>query len=282
MPAAGNDGKERGYIVPIGGSEDKSAHAVILRRVLALAGGRKANIVILPTASQLEETGRLYERVFTKLGAGTVSSIPIATRRDCNNPEYAERCSQATGIFLTGGNQLRLSSILGGTAVAQMIRRKNARGTLVAGTSAGASIMSEHMLAGGDPDRGPSGGGVVLAPGLGLTNAAVIDQHFSQRNRLGRLLSAVSLNPFLLGIGIDEDTAAFIDPHGMVEVVGSGTVTIVDASEMSYSSAHSVSPTQGIGMIGLKLDILDKGCRYDLSRREAFPPDERQQRARSL
>lgn len=282
MPAAGNDGEERGYIVPIGGSENKDTNPVILKRLLALAGGRKANIVILPTASRLEDTGLLYERVFTKLGAGNVSSIPIATRKDCNNPEFAERCARASGIFLTGGNQLRLSSILGGTALAQMIRRKNASGTLVAGTSAGASIMSEHMLAGGEPDKGPSGGGVVLAPGLGLTNAAVIDQHFSQRNRLGRLLSAVSLNPFLLGMGIDEDTAAFIDPHGMMEVVGSGTVTIVDGSEMSYSSAHSVSPTQGIGMIGLKLDILDRGCRYDLAQREAIAPVESQQRVRSL
>ena len=281
MPAAVHDGDERGYIIPIGGSENKDTHPVILKRVLALAGGSEANIVILPTASRLEETGSYYERIFTKLGVGKVSSIPIATRSDCNNPEFAERCAQASGIFLTGGNQLRLSSILGGTAVAQMIRRKNATGTLVAGTSAGASIMSEHMLAGGNPDKGPSGGGVVLAPGLGLTNAAVIDQHFSQRNRLGRLLSAVSLNPFLLGMGIDEDTAAFIDPHGMVEVVGSGTVTIVDGSEMSYSSAHSVSPSQGIGMIGLKLDILDQGCRYDLGKREAYPPDERQKRRRN-
>ncbi len=113
MPAAVNDGDERGYIIPIGGSEDKNTHPVILKRVLALAGGREANIVILPTASRLEETGLLYERIFTKLGAGTVSSIPIATRSDCNNPEFAERCAQASGIFLTGGNHLRLSSIMG-------------------------------------------------------------------------------------------------------------------------------------------------------------------------
>ena len=282
MPAAVNDGDERGYIIPIGGSENKDTHPVILQRVLELAGGQEANIVIVPTASRLEETGLLYEKIFTKLGAGKVSSIPIATRSDCNNAEFAERCAQASGIFLTGGNQLRLSSILGGTAVAQMIRRKNAMGTPVAGTSAGASIMSEHMLVGGDPDKGPSGGGVALAPGLGLTNAAVIDQHFSQRNRLGRLLSAVSLNPFLLGMGIDEDTAAFIDPKGVVEVVGSGTVTIVNGSEMSYSSAHSVSPTQAIGMIGLKLDILDQGCRYDLAKREAYPPGESLNRVRGL
>jgi len=273
-PALVGYGDERGYIIPIGGGEDKEAHPVILQRFVELAGGKDANIVVFPTASQLEDTGSLYEQLFTKLGAGEVSSIPISTRGDCNNPEFAERCSLATGIFLTGGNQLRLSTILGGTAVAQMIRRQNASGVPVAGTSAGASIMSEHMMAGGDADQGPSEGGVVLAPGLGLTNAAVIDQHFSQRNRLGRLLSAVSLNPFLLGMGIDEDTAAFIDPQGVVEVVGSGTVTMVDGSKMSYSSAHSAAREQGIGMIGIKLDILDKGCNYDLNLRQAFPPDE--------
>lgn len=282
MPSAVKDGDERGFIIPIGGREDKDAHPVILQRILELAGGSDANIVILPTASQLQDTGLVYEKIFTKLGAREVSSIPIVTRNDCNNTEFAERCERATGIFLTGGNQLRLSAILGGTAVAQMIRRKNAMGTPVAGTSAGASIMSEHMLVGGKPDQGPSRGGVVLAPGLGLTNAAVIDQHFSQRNRLGRLLSAVSLNPFLLGMGIDEDTAAFIDPHGMVEVVGSGTVTIVDGSQMSYSSAHSASPKQGIGMIGLKLDILDAGCQYDLDKREAFAPTEDEDRKRNF
>ncbi|MGB5724509.1 MAG: cyanophycinase [Parasphingorhabdus sp.] len=281
-PAAVNHGDERGYIIPIGGGEDKNTHPVILQRFVELAGGRDANIVVFPTASRLEETGTLYEEIFTKLGARDASSIPISTRADCNNPDFADRCSQASGIFLTGGNQLRLSTILGGTEVAQMIRRKNAAGTPVAGTSAGASIMSEHMMAGGESDQGPSEGGVVLAPGLGLTNAAVIDQHFSQRNRLGRLLSAVSLNPFLLGMGIDEDTAAFIDPHGVVEVIGSGTVTIVDGSKMSYTSAHSAAFNQGLGMIGLKLDILDEGCHYDLNMREAFPPTENDHRVCSI
>ncbi|WP_430428691.1 cyanophycinase [Parasphingorhabdus sp.] len=281
-PAAVNQGDQRGYIIPIGGGEDKDLHPTILRRFVELAGGKNANIVVFPTASRLEDTGLLYEQIFEKLGAGQVSSIPISSRSDCNNPEFAERCSQASGIFITGGNQLRLSSILGGTAVAQMIRAQNARGVPVAGTSAGASIMSEHMMAGGEADQGPSEGGVVLAPGLGLTNAAVIDQHFSQRNRLGRLLSAVSLNPFLLGMGIDEDTAAFIDPHGVFEVVGTGTVTIVDGGAMSYSSAHSARANQNIGMIGLALDILDEGCHYDLNMREAFPPNEEDHRVCSL
>lgn len=137
-------------------------------------------------------------------------------------------------------------------------------------------------MAGGDPDTGPSESGAVLAPGLGLTNAAVIDQHFSERYRLGRLLSAVALNPFLLGMGIDEDTAAFIGPDNIVEIVGSGTVTIVDGRDMKYCSAHSAEANQGLGMLGLKMDILHEGCLYDLAMREAFAPAEEEQNICSL
>lgn len=271
-PAPVSNGDDRGYLIPIGGGEEKELDPVILRKFVELSGGNDANIVVIPTASQLDDTGSRYEKIFLGLGAAETSSIPIASRKDCNNPEFAERCETATGIFITGGNQLRLSAILGGSDVAQTIRRVNARGVPVAGTSAGASIMSEHMMAGGEPDASPSEGGAVLAPGLGLTNAAVIDQHFSERNRLGRLLSAIALNPFLLGMGIDEDTAAFIDSHGVLEVVGSGTITIVDGSNMVYCSAHAAQRDQGLGMLGLKMDILHEGCHYDLNMREAFPP----------
>lgn len=273
-PAAVSDGDRRGYIIPIGGGEDKDANPTVLKRFLEVSGGKNADIVILPTASQLEETGSIYEEIFLKLGAANASSIPISSREDCNNPEFAERCQNATGIFMTGGNQLRLSTILGGTIVARTIRTVNAQGVPIAGTSAGASIMSEHMMAGGSADQSPSEGGAVLAPGLGLTNVGVIDQHFSERNRLGRLLSAIALNPFLLGIGIDEDTAAFIGPEDTMDIVGSGTVTVVDGAGMRYSSAHSADRNQGLGMLGLKMDILHEGCSYDLNLRQAFPPVE--------
>ena len=274
-PAAVNDSDKRGFIIPIGGGEDKGPDPSILKRFVEIAGDDRAEIVVLPTASRLESTGPLYEDIFSELGAALVSTVPISSREDCNNPAFAERCENATGIFITGGNQLRLSTILGGTDVAQSLRRANARGVPIAGTSAGASIMSEHMIAGGESDQGPSEGGAFLAPGLGLTNAAVIDQHFSERNRLGRLISASALNPFLLGIGIDEDTGAFIGQDGLVEVVGSGTVTVVDGGDLKYSSAHLADRNQGLAMLGLKMDILREGCLYDLNRREAFaPPDD--------
>ena len=177
----------RGFIIPIGGGEDRVKEMQIHRKFVELSGGADADIIVVPTASMLEETGPDYNRIFSELGAGQVEFLPISRRADCDNPEYAEMLDRATGIFMTGGNQLRLSAILGGTLVAQKIRRRNAAGVPVAGTSAGASVMSEHMVAGGSSNSAPAEGNITLAPGMGLTNAVIIDQHFTQRNRMGSL-----------------------------------------------------------------------------------------------
>jgi len=272
-PAPIPDHKERGFIIPIGGGEDKEKEMLIHRKFVELSGGADSDIVVVPTASQLETTGPNYNEIFRELGAGQVEFLPINSREDCENPSYVEMLDRATGIFMTGGNQLRLSTILGGTLVTQKIRRCNAAGVPVAGTSAGASIMSEHMVAGGDSNSSPAEDAVNLAPGMGLTNAVIIDQHFTQRNRLGRLLSASSYNPFLIGLGIDEDTAAFIGPDDVFEVIGSGTVTVVDAGSMTYSSMWQAGRGEALSLLGLKIDVLGEGCRYDLGNRQAYPPD---------
>jgi cyanophycinase len=272
-PALVKENHERGFIIPIGGGEDRVKEMQIHRRFVELSGGVDADIIVIPTASQVESTGPDYNSIFHELGAGKVEFLPITSRSDCDNPGFAEMLDRATGIFMTGGNQLRLSTILGGTLVAQKIRRKNAAGVPVAGTSAGASIMSEHMIAGGPSNASPTEDAVNLAPGMGLTNAVIIDQHFTQRNRLGRLLSASSYNPFLIGLGVDEDTAAFIGPDNVLEVVGSGTVTVVDASALSYSSMWQASSGEPLSLLGLKLDVMGEGCRYDLNNRHAYPPD---------
>ena len=274
-PAPTDETTPRGFIIPIGGGEDRVKEMQIHRKFVELAGGSDANIVVIPTASQLDQTGPDYHRIFTELGAGNVDFLPITRRVDCDNPEYSEKLDRATGIFITGGNQLRLSTILGGTLVAQKIRRQNAAGVPVAGTSAGASIMSEHMIAGGNSNSSPTQDAVSLAPGIGLTNAVIIDQHFTQRNRLGRLLTGTSYNPFLIGLGIDEDTAAFIGPDGVFEVVGSGTVTAVDASHLTYSSMWDARNGEAITLLGLRIDVMGEGCQYDLNTRQAFIPDER-------
>ena len=273
-PAPLTDTIDRGFIIPIGGGEDRAKEMHIHRKFVELSGGPDADIIVIPTASRLKKTGPDYNRIFSDLGAGKVEFLPITRRADCDNPHFSEILDRATGIFLTGGNQLRLSTILGGTLVAQKIRRQNAAGVPIAGTSAGASIMSEHMIAGGGSNSAPAEGVTSLAPGLGLTNAVIIDQHFTQRNRLGRLLTASSYSPFLIGLGIDEDTAAFIGPDDILEVVGSGTVTVVDASQLTHSSMWEAGEGQAISLLGLRIDVMGEGCRYDMANRIAFPPDE--------
>jgi cyanophycinase len=281
-PSEVNDPQQRGFIIPIGGGEDKVREMKIHRKFVELSGSQEADIVVIPTASRQDSTGPDYNEIFRDLGAGQVEFMPITSREDCDNPHFIKMLDRATGIFITGGNQLRLSTILGGTLIARKIRRRNALGIPVAGTSAGASIMSEHMIAGGESNRAPRGDGVSLAPGLGLTNAVIIDQHFTERNRLGRLLSASSYNPFLIGMGLDEDTGAFIGPDNVFEVVGSGTVTVVDAGDMTYSSMWQAKASDSLSLLGLHVDVLGEGCRYDLANRHAYPPQDDDSGACSL
>ena len=269
MPSKVPEGGSRGWIVPIGGAENKENDRRVLARFVEVSGGAKADIVVIPTASRLHETGPRYEKLFTELGAARVSVMDFDTRRDCQEAGRLQRLEQATGIFFTGGNQLRLTTLLGGTPIATMIRRRNAAGATVGGTSAGASILSEHMIAFGDEGSSVISGSVRLAPGLGLTNRFVIDQHFRQRDRLGRLITALAYNPFAIGIGLDEDTAVFIGPDETLEVEGSGGVTIVDAMDATFSSMDSVSEGQPVCLLGLKVHILVPGATFNLVTRVA-------------
>jgi cyanophycinase len=195
-PSKVPDGDQRGWIIPIGGAEEKENDPRILRRFVELCGGDQADIVVIPTASRLSDTGARYERIFGELGASRVTAIDFDTRRDCEERNRLQRIEQASGLFFTGGNQLRITTVIGGTTVAQAsFAASNARGIPVAGTSAGAAILSEHMIAFGDEGGSPRAGSVGLAPGLGLTNRFIIDQHFRQRDRLGRLTTALAFNP---------------------------------------------------------------------------------------
>ncbi|HEX9853521.1 MAG TPA: cyanophycinase, partial [Woeseiaceae bacterium] len=264
-----SDDAERGYIVPIGGGEEKAGNPEILDRFVEICGGRKARIAVIPTASELKDTGRNYEKLFRKLGVERAQVLNLLTRKDCQEREPLDYIERSDGVFLTGGNQLRLSTTLGGTPVAQMIRRRNAKGMHVAGTSAGAAFMPEHMIAGGEEGSTPSPAMVTMAPGLGLTNNFVIDQHFRQRDRLGRLLTALAYNPFAVGIGLDEDTAAFIRPGDDLEVVGSGGITIIDPTNLSYSSMDRARRGDPVSLIDVKLHILIAGGRFEIASRKA-------------
>ena len=269
-PSKVADGAQRGWIVPIGGAEDKQGDRRVLQRFLQLCGGNGAEVAVIPTASRLNDTGERYEQLFGEMGARKVSVLDFDTRRDAQERSRVALIEQASGIFITGGNQLRLSTILGGTPVAQAIRACNAQGIPVGGTSAGASILSEHMIAGGGGDTpSPHADGVHLAPGLGLTNRVVIDQHFRQRDRLGRLLAALAYNPFAIGLGVDEDTGAFIGPDNTIEVEGSGAVTVIDADELQFSSRAQVEGDAPVCMLGLKVHVLTAGATYQLESRRA-------------
>ena len=271
-PAHVGAGAQRGFIIPVGGAEEKLDRPAILKRFLKLSGGNKARIAIIPTASLAADTGERYEAIFDELGAHKAESLAFEERGDGDNEGLLERLEHATGIFLTGGNQLRLATHLGGTPVAKAIRRLNAAGVPVAGTSAGAAFLSEHMIAFGDEGSSPRSGIVTLTPGLGLTNRVIIDQHFRQRDRLGRLLTALAYNPFAVGMGLDEDTAAFIGPDDTMEVVGAGAVTIVDPSEVDYSSMDQAEKGDPVCLIGIRLHILTRGAGYDLHTRTARAP----------
>ena len=269
MPSKVTEGTQRGWIIPIGGAEEKENSPEILKRFVSLCGGDGADIVVIPTASQMSDTGQRYERIFGELGAANVTSMDFDTRRDGEEKGRIARLASATGVFFTGGNQLRLSTILGGTSVAKSLRIMNASGVHMAGTSAGAAFISEHMIAFGEEGSSPVAGAVRLAPGLGLTNRFIIDQHFRQRDRLGRLLTALAYNPFAVGLGLDEDTAAFIGPDNQIDVVGSGAITVVDASGIEFSSMDRVAEGQPVCMLGIMIHILVAGATFNLHTRKA-------------
>jgi len=270
LQAAGKPGP----LIAIGGAEDKVRERTILRYFLEVAGGSDASVVVLATASEVPETGERYADLFYALNADSVEVLRIATRDDAlaAGAEAHQLLEYATGLFITGGGQLRLSSALGGTQVAATIQARHAAGMLVGGTSAGAAFLARHMIALGDSGATPRRRLVHLAPGLGLAPDLVIDQHFRRRDRLGRLLTALSYNPGLLGVGIDEDTAAVIDSEGVLRVLGAGAVTVVDARDLRYTDSHAAHRGQPLAMLGVKLDVLSSGCRYEIERRVAHPP----------
>jgi cyanophycinase len=255
----------------IGGAEDKLGNRAILSRFVQLAGGDRARVVVLASASSLgEEITGLYEQVFTELGAAEVRSLRPRTREEAEAAGPAGAVTGATGVFMTGGNQLRLSMVVAGTRLGAALLDAHRRGAVVGGTSAGASALSSHMVAFGGPGEIPKQRLAHMAAGLGLLPGAVIDQHFTQRGRIGRLLLLVAESPSQLGIGIDEDTAAVIAPDGVLEVLGKGTVTVVDGTR-AQSDAFEVRARRPVLVSGAVLHALPPGYRFDLGARALLP-----------
>src|SRR5437879_5269213 len=261
----------RGPVMVIGGAEDKLKDRVILARFVSLAGGSGAHIVVVSTASSLgEEATNLYREIFVQAGAGRVSGLRPLTREEASDPAAADLIDEATGIFLTGGNQLRLSLVVGGTALGEALLRANRRGVVVAGTSAGASAVSTHMVAFGASGATPKHRMVQISAGLGLVRNVVVDQHFEQRTRLGRLLAVVAQSPSLIGLGLDEDTAAVIHADDVLEVIGRGSVTIVDGTDV-ITDAFQTTGHKPMMVSNARLHSLPAGYRFDLRARRVLP-----------
>ena len=250
----------QGTLMPIGGAEDRRASRLILTRFFQLCGGSSARILVIPTASSFpRETGTTYQHIFTQLGAARVTTLHPADRYQANAADRVRLLDDVSGVFMSGGDQLRLVSTIGGTRLASALHKRFKEGMHIAGTSAGASALSRQMIAFGRSGLAPSQRMVQMAAGLGLADDLIIDQHFGQRHRLGRLMTAVALHPGSVGVGVDEDTALMIAPNGDWEVLGSGTVTLVDGREMEYTNIHAVKQHKPIEMVGVKVEVLPPG-----------------------
>jgi cyanophycinase len=260
-------------VMIIGGAEDKTDGCDILTAFFKSAGGGDATIGIIPAASREPAVvGDRYYQVFQTMGAKQVEIIDIRYRTECDEGHWLDTLERCSGIFVTGGDQLRLRDLIGGTKLMKTIKEKIQSGQLVlAGTSAGAAIMGETMIAGGSSGESPNPALVDLTEGLGIFPELLVDQHFHNRNRMARLLSAIAENSDKLGIGIDEDTCVAMAGDGTFQVLGKGTITIIDPGN-SPRPRHSatdepVDETAPLSLHNLKLHVLNKGDRYDYKNR---------------
>ncbi len=251
----------------IGGAEDKLGATRVLRRFVAEAGGPTSRVVVCATASALgPEIEDLYVELFGRLGAAEVRTVRPRDRRDAGRDAHARAVQDATAVFFTGGNQMKLSAAIRGTAFGAAVLAAYRRGALVGGTSAGASIVSEHMVGYGTPGFRPKMRMVGQAQGLGLLPGVIVDQHFGQRERHGRLLTLVAASPDLLGIGLDEDTAILVTDESHLEVVGSGSVFCVDMRD-AHTDAATARGTAPLMVSGAVVHFLPAGACFDLPAR---------------
>lgn len=261
-------------ILVIGGAEDKVHGREILHTFFNRSGGSDAVIGIIPSASREPLlVGDRYRHIFSDMGARRVELIDIRERSQGEDSYYLEYLEDCTGIFMTGGDQLRLCGLLAETPFMERVRdRVQQQNLSLAGTSAGAAVMGHHMIGGGGSGESPNRALVDMTMGLGMIPEVIVDQHFHNRNRMARLLTAVAIHPDRLGIGIDEDTCAMFEHDGWLEVIGKGTVTVVDPQSLSYTNQLDVSVTDPLSLHSLRLHILCHGDRFHLHQRRPLTP----------
>jgi cyanophycinase len=253
-------------IMVIGGAEDKVHGREILRDFFVRSGAEDARIAVIPSASREPAViGNRYFDIFSDMGAKGIEILNIYDRQQCEDPLFQSYLEDCTGVFMTGGDQLRLCGLLADTPLMDIVRKRAQRGEVtLAGTSAGAAVMGHHMIAGGGSGECPNRSLVDMTIGLGILPEVIVDQHFHNRNRMARLMSAIAAYPDRLGIGIDEDTCALFEGDGLLRVIGRGTVTVVDPREVSYTNQPDVGATDPLSIYNLRVHILSHGGRYDL------------------
>lgn len=264
----------------IGGAEDRVGECQILKEFVRLAKGDKARIVVMTTATDSpEEMGEVYIKAFTKIGVQDVRVVDVSSRADAIDAETIEAVRQATGLFFTGGDQLHITSLMGGTELQRVINERYEKDLIVGGTSAGAAMMSNSMILTGDSDESPRMGMVEIAAGMDLIVGCMIDTHFSQRGRHGRLLAAVAHYPQDVGFGIDENTAMIVDKTGF-KVVGEGSVTVIDAGGMTFTNTPYVNKGKSLAMADVKVHVLPEGYKFNFKERCVDVPKRAKQTAR--
>ena len=259
-------------LMAIGGAIDHE-NPDLLGEFVRRAGGGASRLVVLPQASELADTGKHYARLFRELGAGETVIVDFRQREEAGRPEQVELLRAASGIFITGGTQMRLAALFGGTIIEDELLAAYRRGCLVGGTSAGASILSRTMIAYGRGGSTPRERIVQFSPGLGFTDRFIFDQHFRQRDRLGRLIYAVAAHPGIVGVGIDENTAAILEDDDIITVQGTGAVTIVDGRQIGATNVAEVTSRSAVSVTGLTVHVLTSGGVYRRQARTASLPE---------
>lgn len=263
-----------GNLIVIGGAEDKEGDREILKRLTGYLDKENGTLLIATIATENpEKSYNKYNSVFSKLGVKNIKRLDVNNRKDAFDTENAKLVKEADLLFFTGGDQLRITSILGGTPIYDALKELCDNGGLIAGTSAGASVMSDTMIVTGEDDESPRKCTLKMSPGLGLMRNIIVDQHFAQRGRIGRLLTGIAQNPEVLGIGIDEDTAIIVSDDGIVEVIGSGAVYFIDGSSILYSNVSEQYSEEVLSMFNVKLHVLKEGNKFNLIEKIPFEED---------
>lgn len=259
-------------LMPMGGALDEVKKPEVLMEFVKRAGGKRARIVVLPQASQRRDTGSKYVEMLKAFGAKEAVNLEFRSRTLADNKEHFQVVRKATGIFFSGGTQMRIAAIIGGTQMEAELLKAYQSGCIVGGTSAGASILSATMIAYGKGGASPRERILQMSAGLGFTHKYIFDQHFRQRDRLGRLIYAVASHPGILGIGVDEDTAAVIEKDSKITVYGAGAITIVDGRQVTDTDVADVENGGAMAVSNLIVHVLTKGSVYDGEMRRASIP----------